>query len=58
MNRIYPVGLLLVDGIGLGGCGQVEQAANLPGHASEVLARNPREQVAVQSTAGNPASAL
>jgi vacuolar-type H+-ATPase subunit H len=101
MNKIYPAILLLVGGIGLGGCGQVEQAANeaiekakqtatraledarqsgsidqvreaanqalhdarqqaagLPGHASEVLAQDPREQNALQSTAGETASAL
>jgi hypothetical protein len=58
MNRIYPVGQLLAGGIGLGGCGPVEQASNLPGRASKVLARDPREQHALQSSAANTASAL
>jgi len=58
MNRIYPVGQLLAGGIGLGGCGPVEQASNLPEHASGVVARDPRDQHALQFTAANTASAL
>ena len=50
--------LLLVGGIGLSGCGQVEQAGGLLGKASELHSQDPQRQDALQSTEEDATRAL